>query len=200
MKFRVLTLDGGGMRGIIPAAILAFLESEIQEISKKPNARIIDYFDFISGTAVGSITAASMLVPNDFNRPKYSMENIVDFYRRLGPEVFTIPNKYKLKTLYGFIGPMIPEENMEKILLHIFGHYKMKDLIKPAIFPAYDIDKRKVVLYTTNDKTHKYSDFFVKDVIRGTNATPYIFRPGYFRNGIDIHTIIDGGMLQQIHL
>ncbi len=192
---RVLTIDGGGMRGIIPATILVYLELKIQQISKKSTAKIIDYIDFIAGTSTGSITGAAMIVPNEKGKARYSMNNIVDFYIRLAPQMFTVPISYKWKTFLGFIGPLIPEENHERVFLHVFEHYKMKDLIKPAIFPAYDIDQRKVVIYTTNDAEHKYGDFFVKDVMRGTTAVPFVCRPGYFRNGTDIHTIIDGGMI-----
>lgn len=195
MKVRILSIDGGGMRGIIPAAILAYLETKIQEYSKRPTAHIADCFDFIAGTSTGSITAACMLLPNEKGKTKYSMNNIVDFYIRLGPEIFNIPKRYKFKTLWGFTGPLIPEENVEKTYLHIFGHHKLKDLVKPVLFPAYDIDKKEVIIYTSSDKAHKYGDFFIKDIIRGTTAVPFIFRPGYFRNGVDIHTIIDGGLI-----
>ncbi|KAF3339440.1 patatin-like protein 2 [Carex littledalei] len=61
----ILSIDGGGVRGLIPAAILAFLESKLQELDGE-DARIADYFDVISGTSTGGLddslegTAASM--------------------------------------------------------------------------------------------------------------------------------------------
>ncbi|KAI4321534.1 hypothetical protein MLD38_034902 [Melastoma candidum] len=45
----ILSIDGGGIRGIIPGTILAFLESELQKLDGE-DARLADYFDVISGT------------------------------------------------------------------------------------------------------------------------------------------------------
>ncbi|MFA5152081.1 MAG: patatin-like phospholipase family protein [Clostridia bacterium] len=196
MKLRVLTIDGGGMRGIIPAAILVYIESKIQEISKKPTAHLIDYIDFIAGTSSGAILATAMVLPNDKGKPKLHMNNVLDFYLRMGESMYNRPSKHKRKTFWGWFGPIIPAINAEKVYLSIFDHYKMIDLIKPCLIPAYDILDRSVTLYTNdkNDENKKYSSFFVKDIIRGATATPGLFEPSYFRNGIDVHVIIDGAI------
>uniref|UniRef100_A0A6N2MXZ4 PNPLA domain-containing protein n=1 Tax=Salix viminalis TaxID=40686 RepID=A0A6N2MXZ4_SALVM len=47
----VLSIDGVGIRGIIPGTILAFLESELQKLDNDDDARLADYFDVISGLA-----------------------------------------------------------------------------------------------------------------------------------------------------
>ena len=49
----ILSIDGGGIRGIIPAKILEFLESELQKLDGEV-ARIADYFDVIAGTSTGA--------------------------------------------------------------------------------------------------------------------------------------------------
>ena len=55
-KFKILSIDGGGIRGIIPAKILYHLEEEA--IKKDgPNARLCDYFDLVCGTSTGGIIA-----------------------------------------------------------------------------------------------------------------------------------------------
>ena len=54
-KICILSIDGGGIRGIIPAKILVRLEKLLQEYSRNPQARISDYFDLIAGTSTGSI-------------------------------------------------------------------------------------------------------------------------------------------------
>jgi hypothetical protein len=51
-KVTVLSIDGGGIRGLIPAAFLAALEAKIQELEPDPNARLADYFDLIVGSFV----------------------------------------------------------------------------------------------------------------------------------------------------
>ena len=56
-KVRILSIDGGGIRGILPGVILAKLESILQEKSKNKNLRLSDELDFISGTSTGGILA-----------------------------------------------------------------------------------------------------------------------------------------------
>ena len=53
-RVTVLTIDGGGIRGLVPGAVLAFLEAELQKIDG-PEARLADYFDYIAGTSTGGI-------------------------------------------------------------------------------------------------------------------------------------------------
>lgn len=54
-KIRILSIDGGGIRGIIPAVILAELEKILQEESDNKNVHLSDYFDLIAGTSTGGI-------------------------------------------------------------------------------------------------------------------------------------------------
>ncbi|CAG8779738.1 10768_t:CDS:1 [Gigaspora margarita] len=88
----LLSIDGGGIRGIIPAIILAELEKRVTEELKKenPNAdfRCADFFDILAGTSTGSILVSSLAVPGDNNRPKYSGSFMVDFFHQHGNDVF----------------------------------------------------------------------------------------------------------------
>ena len=63
-KVRILSLDGGGMRGIIPATVLEYVENKIIEITKNKNARLADYFDLVAGTSTGGILSAFYLTPS----------------------------------------------------------------------------------------------------------------------------------------
>ena len=47
-KTRILSIDGGGIKGIVPAVVLNHLEKYLKQLSNNPNARIIDYFDLFS--------------------------------------------------------------------------------------------------------------------------------------------------------
>lgn len=111
----ILSIDGGGIRGIIPAKILAFLESKLQVfiysasvvdvhrqiINKKSrsslflqeldgeDARIADYFDIVAGTSTGGLLATMITAPNEQNRrPLYAAKDIIDFYLKQCPSFF----------------------------------------------------------------------------------------------------------------
>ena len=59
-KFRILSIDGGGIRGLIPARVLAELEEEFQQ--KEPDKKLYEHFDLICGTSTGAILAIGCLL------------------------------------------------------------------------------------------------------------------------------------------
>ncbi|KAL3500282.1 hypothetical protein ACH5RR_039375 [Cinchona calisaya] len=86
----ILSIDGGGVRGIIPATILEFLETELKNIDGR-DARIADYFDIISGTSTGGLITAILTTPNDDHenrRPLFTAQEVVEFYLKESPYVF----------------------------------------------------------------------------------------------------------------
>uniref|UniRef100_A0A6N2KW92 Patatin n=1 Tax=Salix viminalis TaxID=40686 RepID=A0A6N2KW92_SALVM len=66
----ILSIDGGGVRGIIPSEVLSALESKLQKLDEdNKDARIADYFDFIAGTSTGGLMTAMLTAPNEKKRP-----------------------------------------------------------------------------------------------------------------------------------
>ncbi len=192
----ILAIDGGGIRGVVPAAILDYLEKQIKHIKQSKTIKIGSYMDLVGGTSTGSIIGSMMLLPCDKNKavPKYSMEEITQMYIDMGPDVFKSHFWHNIKTLWGLFGPKFPASNIEPAFLRMLNHYKLKDLIKPCLFNAYDIDKRRVNIYTNHDNTQKYADYYVKDVIRGSTSIPAYFPPAYFNVGMETNTLVDGGV------
>ncbi|KAE9466854.1 hypothetical protein C3L33_01230, partial [Rhododendron williamsianum] len=72
----VLSIDGGGIRGIIPGVMLSYLESQLQVLDGA-NARLADYFDVVAGTSTGGLIAAMLTAPNSDERPLYAAKEIV---------------------------------------------------------------------------------------------------------------------------
>ncbi|XP_010548403.1 PREDICTED: patatin-like protein 1 [Tarenaya hassleriana] len=91
----ILSIDGGGIRGIIPGVILAHLEKELQMLDGK-EARLADYFDVIAGTSTGGLITAMLTAPDDDGRPLFAANKIVPFYMKECPKIFPQPK--------GFIG------------------------------------------------------------------------------------------------
>ena len=146
-KIRVLAIDGGGIRGIIPATIIKYIENKFIEISKNPNIRISDCFDMIVGTSTGGILACLYLTPNpnkSVNQPssKYSANDALDFYKNNG---FAIFNHSKKNSWFGirqiFNSTQYSPKTIEKLFEQEFGMLKMKDLLKRSIITTYDLKK-----------------------------------------------------------
>ncbi|WMV27478.1 hypothetical protein MTR67_020863 [Solanum verrucosum] len=83
----ILSIDGGGIRGLIPTIILEYLESQLQELDGE-DARLADYFDIITGTSTGGLVTAMLTAPNKENRPLFAAKDIKPFYLEHGPKIF----------------------------------------------------------------------------------------------------------------
>jgi uncharacterized protein len=82
-KIAILSLDGGGIRGIITCVILKYIEEQLQKL-ENPTAKLGDYFDMIAGSSTGGLIAAILLYPNNNKKAKYSINNALQLYAEKG--------------------------------------------------------------------------------------------------------------------
>ncbi len=89
---RILSIDGGGIRGILPGQILVSLEKILKTLDNNPDAHIADYFDLIAGTSTGGILSCMYLSPDKDrpDRPRFSAQKAVELYLDRGDEIFDI--------------------------------------------------------------------------------------------------------------
>ncbi|KAI5015872.1 hypothetical protein ZWY2020_059411 [Hordeum vulgare] len=92
-ELRILCIDGGGIRGLIPAKILEYLEAELQRIEGSSTARLADYFDYIVGTSTGALVTTMLAAPDKDNRPLCTAKEIIDLYLEEGAGIFTNEHK-----------------------------------------------------------------------------------------------------------
>ncbi|KAA8528560.1 hypothetical protein F0562_035915 [Nyssa sinensis] len=83
----ILSIDGGGIRGISPATILAFLEAQLEELDGE-EARLADYFNVIAGTSTGGLVTAMWTAPDENDRPLYAAKDLKPFYLENCPKIF----------------------------------------------------------------------------------------------------------------
>lgn len=207
-KVRILSIDGGGIRGVIPATIIRYIENELIKRTKKPNARIADYFDLIVGTSTGGILTCFYLTPNPENngpRSKYTADQALEFYSSYGYSIF---NKSKRSTWFGLRqlshAAQYSPKTMEKIVLEKFGDLKMNDLLQKCLVTTYcmNIDpesadkKSKSSFFFSNNEDLKKREFLVRDVVRSTSAAPTYFPPAIIKNYATHASMIniDGGV------
>ena len=195
---RILSIDGGGIRGIIPGQILVALEHKLKKATSNKNAGIADYFDFIAGTSTGGILTCSYLCPDpkDPLRPKFTAEEVVDLYLERGDEIFDIPLKHKIRTAGGLFDEKYPVDELEDALNDYFGKTKLSELLKPCLITSYDIKRRQGHFFTQRDaKKNEGWDYFVKDVARATSAAPTYFECSKVKSLTNInYPLIDGGV------
>jgi patatin-like phospholipase/acyl hydrolase len=152
----VLSIDGGGVRGITPGTILAFLEEKLQELDG-PDARIADYFDVIAGTSTGGLVTAMLTAPNreeDTNkrRPLFSAKDINDFYLEHCPKIFPSaggPLGGLFKSLTP--GPKYDGKYLHSIVRELLGDTKVSEVLQNIVIPTFDIKLLQPTIFSKYD-------------------------------------------------
>lgn len=193
-KIRILSLDGGGIRGIITCVILKYIEEQLQKLDN-PTAKIGDYFDLIAGTSTGGILASILLFPDNDNKAKYSVETALDLYAKRGETIFNVSFWQHIINPFGLFSEKISQRALEKQLLEVFGNLEIKKFIKPSLITSYDIFHRRAKFFTSHEADSDLENFLVNDVCRATSAAPTYFEPAKIKSlyGQEF-TLIDGGV------
>ncbi len=195
---RVLSIDGGGIKGILPGKILVHLENKLKELSGNPDARIADYFDLVAGTSTGGILTCLLLTPSaeDPGTPQFTAEEAVGLYLEKGSDIFHLPFMHKMKSGAGLFDEKYPARALETNLSNYLANTRLKDLLKPCIITAYDIQNRKAHFFTQHDALLKEEkDFYVRDVARATSAAPTYFEACRVSSFAGTkYALIDGGV------
>ncbi|WDM85555.1 patatin-like phospholipase family protein [Ehrlichia sp. JZT12] len=159
----ILSVDGGGVRGIIAGTVL-------EAIEKKINKPLCKIFDLIAGSSVGSVIGAAFSLKNANGTPKYSASDILNLMCRYSSKIFSGAGMFPL-----IIGPKFSDKNLNGVLKDVFGDVTMKDLMSNFIVPSYDLCSNDTVMF--RNWIDKYRDIKVRDIVRGAVAAPTYFTP-----------------------
>lgn len=166
--FKVLSIDGGGIRGIIPAMILAKIEKETKK-------SIAENFDLIAGTSTGGILALGLSKKGDTGGPQYEAQDLVNIYEKRGSEIFDRSFWKGVSSVVGFADEKYSHEGIEKVLDEYFGTASLKDACTRTLISCYDISEREP-LFLKSWKENNGS-VKMKDAARATSAAPTYFEP-----------------------
>ncbi|MEE8105949.1 MAG: patatin-like phospholipase family protein [Planctomycetota bacterium] len=192
---RILSIDGGGIRGILPGQILVRLEEILQ--TYRADARIADYFDFVAGTSTGGILSCLYLLPDSQQKPRplLSAKEAVDLYLERGDEIFSISFWQRVRSGGGISDEKYDAGELEEALKQYFEETWLRDLMRPCLITSYDIKRREPRFFTQHNASAASKDFLVRDVARATSAAPTYFEAAriYSRSRIP-YPLIDGGV------
>ncbi|CAL5001628.1 unnamed protein product [Urochloa decumbens] len=198
----VLSIDGGGVRGIIPGTILAFLEEKLQELDG-PDARIADYFDVIAGTSTGGLVTAMLTAPspNDKDRPIFAAKDINDFYLKHCPKIFPPKSGGPLGLLQSVaLGPKYDGKYLHSIVRDLLGNTRVSQALQNIVIPTFDIKLLQPTIFSRYDAVNDVSkDALLSDVCISTSAAP-TYLPGHQFETKDkdgkprAFNLIDGGV------
>lgn len=189
MTFKILAIDGGGIRGIIPALVLAAIEDR----TKRP---ICDLFDLMAGTSTGGILALGLAKPGADGKVQYQAQDLVRLYEQEGHTIF--PPTF-LGGRIGLIrGAKYPPSGIDQTLAKYFGDARLKDALKPVLVPSYDIEKQVSIFFkSARAKVAADADFPMQAVARATSAAPTYFPPAKVdtANPLAYYALVDGGVV-----
>jgi patatin-like phospholipase/acyl hydrolase len=188
--FKVLSVDGGGMRGLIPALVLA----SIEERTGRP---ISDIFDLLAGTSTGAIIVLGLTKPSTDGKVEKSARDVVTLYETKGATIF--PRSLLQALHVGAIrGAKYDAKGLDATLARYFGDTRLKDALKPVVVPSYDIEKQVPIFFKSKRaKDNPDYDFPMREVARATAAAPTYFPPQKIQTAdpLQYNALLDGGVI-----
>jgi patatin-like phospholipase/acyl hydrolase len=180
----ILTISGGGIRGIIACRLLL----EIERITKVPMNKL---FDFMSGTSVGTLIISGILMSDDGINPILNMEELYKIFLTKIPDVFSWSYKSYLYSIFGLYGPKYTNDGLKKIIHDVCGNKQLKHLLCNICYPAYDKISSKAYYFDTT----KDEDLYIQDVILACTAAPTYFPSIPMIIKEKQYDMIDGGIV-----
>lgn len=191
---KILSIDGGGVRGLIPLMILS-------EIEKRTGAGIAETFDFMTGTSTGGLITLFLNVPNDSGAPKYTVENVIKLYEELGPKAFTQSKFQKFLNFGGLLSEKYDSSANLNFGKRIFGDLKLSKAVTEIMIASYELESSKPFFFKRwlARKDHLF-DFKFIDIGGATAVSaPTYFKPHIVENPEDPKIkhfgFIDGGVV-----
>lgn len=184
-SFRILSLDGGGIRGLMTAIWLTRLEQKL-------GVPLRERFDLIAGTSTGAIIACALAngIP---------ASAVVDLYRKRGREIFPAApsrlwNRVERVLSDGVSAPKYTDAGLENVLKTTFRESVVSDVQKTTLLvTAYDVFKRKPEIFKSNKDSHKQLKLW--EVAKASSSAPSYFPAHILDYEGAKHPLVDGGVV-----
>jgi uncharacterized protein len=170
---KVLSIDGGGIRGIIPAMVLAEIEARTGKLTSK-------MFDLVAGTSTGGILALGLTKPGQGGKAQYSAETLIELYETEGGKIFDLGVWHQLQSVGGLAEERYPSKGIEEVAKRYFEDVHLADALTEVLVTAYEIEHRGPWFFKRRHaraQDKKGDNFLMREVARATSAAPTYFEP-----------------------
>src|SRR5579859_1418246 len=211
----ILSIDGGGIRGIIPAQILSYIERHVEiglesrikrrieeqlghpleGINIPIRGHLAKLFGLMAGVSTGGMIVLGLNVPHqiDSDIPAHSSSDLVNLYREHGEKVFPKSEQSSIS----FFSPKYSVQQFESLLLEYFWHSSLKDTIGKVLVTSLQMSTQESYEFATDKaKNSEAENFYIRDVVRAITAAQTYFPPAYIKsmNRIE-YCFSDGGII-----
>jgi len=164
-KYRViLSIDGGGIRGVVPLKILTYIQGQVAEMDNKVD--ISSWVDVFSASSTGSIISGALMLRNENGRGKFSPSEMLELYQRRGQQIFS-------KNIG--LDPSHSKYPLSFVLDHFFGGINIEHLHKRFLFVSYDLNSDSQYLFT--DTADRFRSLPLSKMMIACSAFPGIYPP-----------------------
>ena len=181
----VLSVDGGGIRGVGPAQMLVHLDTALKLARKKPVAEL---FDLMVGTSTGAIVVAALAASTHPSTQRLAdPREIVKIYTERGGEIFP---KSLLTLLPGIFRQKYSSDPIRRILTETFGDLRLRDLRRNFMATFYSMGpgKPRTVFahggpnYPDTPGSDFYGDILLREAVQASTSAPTYFNPTEVRD------------------
>jgi predicted acylesterase/phospholipase RssA len=169
---KVLAIDGGGIRGLIPALVLA----EIERRCDRPMSQLVD---LVAGTSTGAIIACALTRPEPL-----AAERVARIYVDEGPDIFHRSLIKRIASADGYLDERYDADGLLTSLRRHLGDTRLAEARTEILITAYDLELRNAMLLGRGD------DLSMVEAAHASSAAPSYFEPARVGN----LTLVDGGM------
>jgi hypothetical protein len=170
---KALAIDGGGIRGLIPALVLA-------EIEARTGRRIATMVDLIAGTSTGGIIACALARPHPMPATR-----IAELYEQDGPKIFERRLIKEVSSAAGYLDERYDSGALVATLRAHLGDTRLDQATVPVVLTVYDLEARAALLLRSDR-----DPIPMVDAAHATSAAPTYFEPV----PIGARTLVDGGV------
>jgi uncharacterized protein len=188
--FLILSMDGGGLRGIVPVLIL-------QKIEAITGKKIQDMFHLLAGTSTGGLIACALSASDDGSKPLYNLQDVANMYLNHGKDIFPPDPKGILNLIdkvESLFSPNFSPKGLDKILTQMFDQRTMKNCMVPIMACAYDLKNNEPVFFKSRYTRENFADAKLHDVCRATSAAPTYFPAFEMFYDCKDRVCVDGGV------
>lgn len=185
---RILSLDGGGIRGLVTCRWLAAVDRALAAAGRPP---IPASFELLAGSSTGGMIACGLALGR-------SPDDMAAIYRERRHVIFPgMPARLWSRTArllsHGPSAPRYDGRGLENVLQEVFGDTRFGEVSVPTLVTAYDTVGRKPVVFKSFKPSH--ADLLVRDICRATSAAPTYFPAHPLVVEGSLRALIDGGVV-----
>jgi patatin-like phospholipase/acyl hydrolase len=187
---KVLSIDGGGIRGLIPATVLTELEN-------RTGKRVAELFDMIAGTSTGGILALGLAKPSaaDESRPEFEASDLAALYKTEGGRIFARSPWHHIHALDNLFDERYDAAGIESVLEQYFDDVPLSKAVTEVLVTSYELQTRQPWFFARHKaRENADSDFPMRFVARATSAAPTYFQPEAVPKTSPTQSLVDGGV------